>query len=37
MVLSLDELEVGDCFGVVVSGLDADDVDAGGEGGDVED
>ena len=34
--LFFDEFEIGDCFGVVVMGLDADNVDAGGEGGDVE-
>lgn len=34
--LFFDEFEVCDFVGVVVMGLDADDVDAGGEGGDVE-
>ena len=35
--LLFDEFEVSDFVGVVVMGLDTDDVDAGGEGGDVED
>ena len=34
--LFLHEFEVGDFVGIVVLGFDADDVDAGGEVGDVE-